>query len=87
MLQMRSQRLEKSGHDLKRAWDIPREEGRTLIWESVSLTRFKGDNMDVLVNEMNKWELEEVEGRWKLSYAECWMDPSAVAQRAKEVFK
>src|SRR5579859_985094 len=70
MLQMRSEKLQTFGHDLKRAWDIPSEDGRTLIWESISVTRFKVDNVDVLVNEMSVWEIQDIEGEWKLVRAE-----------------
>jgi hypothetical protein len=83
---MRNKRTEKFGHELIKAWDVPGPEGRTVIFESVSTTRFKGDDMDVLVNEMGMWELEKVDEEWKLVKARFWMDPGPVSQRAQEFF-
>jgi len=89
MLQMRGKMLQVFRHDVTRAWEIQGESGATVIFESESTTQFKGDDVQVKVAEMNVWELrrDRRTSALKLSEARCWMDPSAVQRRAKEVFR
>src|SRR5271170_3157673 len=87
MHQMRHEMLQVFRHDVSRAWEIERESGITVIFESESTTQFKGDDLQVKVAEMNVWELKKGSlGRLRLSEARCWMDPSAVRKRATEFF-
>jgi hypothetical protein len=87
MHRMRSERLEVFKHDVSIAWDIQHEHGHTVIFESVSITRFRGDTVDNRVTEMNVWELGSEGGEeLKLVEARCCMDPINVQKRAKEFF-
>ena len=80
--------LETFKHDVSIAWDIEHETGHTIMFESVSTTKFRGDTVELQVAEMNIWELEKIEGDMgvKLGEARCWMDPANVQNRAKEFF-
>jgi hypothetical protein len=71
-------------HDVSKTWEIPREGGCTVIFEGVSTTQFKDDDVKIRVGEMNVWELEGSE-ELKLVEARWWMDPSAIHQRVKEI--
>jgi hypothetical protein len=87
MHQMRHRMLQVFRHDVTRAWEIERDAGITVIFESESTTQFKGYDVQVKVAEMNTWELKRVSwGRLRLTEARCWMDPSAVQKRANEFF-
>jgi hypothetical protein len=74
-------------HDVSSAWEIEGERSCTVIFEGVSRTQFKGDCMSLTVAEMNVWELEREKegGELKLIQARCYMDPSAVQNRAKQI--
>jgi len=91
MFSMRHEKLEKFGHEVTRAWDIIEQPGgkrHTVIFDSVSTTQFKGDSVEIKVAELNVWELED-EGEndeLKLVTAKCWMNPSAVHERARQLF-
>src|SRR5277367_2617418 len=87
MHQMRHKMLEVFRHDVTRAWEMERDSGITVIFESESITQFKWDDVQIKVAEMNVWELTRVSvDRLKLTEARCWMDPAAVHKRATEFF-
>jgi hypothetical protein len=88
MFRMRHKMLQSFKHDVSKAWEISTEKGCTVIFESVSTTRFKNDDVKIGVAEMNVWELEREEGseELKLVEARCWMNPVAIQNRAKEIF-
>ena len=88
MHQMRHKMLQLFKHDVSRVFEIPRAGGCTVIFESKSTTQFKGDDVQVIIAEINIWELEREKGTGKLVLvgASCCMDPSAVQNRAKEFF-
>jgi len=88
MFSIRREMLQLFKHDISKAWEIQREGGCTVIFESVSTTQFKGDDVELGVAEMNVWELEVAEGNGglKLVEARCWMDPAVVQSRAREIF-
>ena len=88
MLSKRREMLQLFKHDVSKAWEIQREGGCTVIFESLSTTQFKDDDVELEVAEMNVWELEGAEGNGglKLVEARCWMDPAVVQSRAREIF-
>ena len=88
MLGMRRERVRLFKHDVFKAFEIQREMGFTVIFESTSTTQFNGDDVKLVVAEVNIWELERQEnsGELQLVEARCWMDPSAIQRRAKEIF-
>jgi hypothetical protein len=64
----------------------PSSEDWTVIFESVSHTRFREDGKgDILVKEIHVRELKNIGGEWKLVAAEFSMDPRPVLQRAMEL--
>ena len=84
----RREMLQLFKHDVSKAWEISREGGCTVIFESVSTTQFKGDDVELEVAEMNVWELEGSKGDkgLKLVEATCWMDPAVIQSRARVIF-
>jgi hypothetical protein len=87
MFAMRTKLLQKFTHTVSKAWEIPNESGCTVIFESESVSQFKGDEMELRVAELNIWELiHDGEGVLKLEKTKSFMDPSLVRNRAKEVF-
>jgi hypothetical protein len=88
MFSTRREMLQLFKHNVSKAWEIQREGGGTVIFESVSTTQFKDDDVELEVSEMNAWELEVAEGtgELKLVEARCWMDPAVIQSRAREIF-
>ena len=64
-----------------------RQGGCTVIFESVSTTQFKDDDVELEVAEMNVWELEVAESNagLKLVKARGWMDLAVIQGRAREI--
>jgi hypothetical protein len=88
MLSMRAAKVARFAHEVETAWDIPRGGGRTVAYESTSVTVFKDDKEEVecKVKEFNLIELVEVEeGAWKAETLKTWMDSAPVTDRAKAV--
>ena len=88
MFSIRREMLQLFKHDVLKAWEIQRDRGVTVIFESVSTTQFKDDDVELEVAEMNVWELEVAEGNGELKLVEarCWMDPAVIQSRAREIF-
>ena len=58
-----------------------------MIFESESVSQFRGDEIELRVAELNIWELiHDGEGVLKLEKTKSFMDPSLVRNRAKEIF-
>jgi hypothetical protein len=87
MFAMRTKLLQKFNHAVSKAWEIPNERGCTVIFESESVSQFRGDEIELRVAELNIWELiHDGEGVLKLEKTKSFMDPSLVRNRAKEIF-
>jgi hypothetical protein len=87
MFAIRSKMLQKFNHIVSKAWEIPNERGCTVIFESESVTKYNRDKMELLVAELNIWELiRDGDGVLKLEKEKSFMDPSLVRNRAKELF-
>jgi hypothetical protein len=88
MFSIRREMLQLFKHDVTKAWEISREGGCTVIFESTSTTQFKDDDVELEVAEMNVWELDGLKGDkgLKLVEARCWMDPAVIQGRARAIF-
>ena len=88
MFSTRREMLQLFKHDVSKAWEISREGGCTVIFESASTTQFKDDDVGLEVSEINVWELEGSNGDngLKLVEARCWMDPAVIQTRARVIF-
>jgi hypothetical protein len=103
MLQMRSKSLSKFSHHVHTAWDLENaatslpesklseKPGRTVMYESISVTVFKNDpeQMEVAVKEFNIIELEESDSATGLQAVELrtYMDKQPVMDRLAMIQK
>jgi hypothetical protein len=79
--------LDKFYHVLSKIWEISNQRGCTIIFESESVTQFRGDEIEVRVAELNIWELQKDDkGVLKFVEGKCYMDPDPVKSRAKALF-
>jgi hypothetical protein len=87
MLAMRSTMLDKFYHVVSKVWEIPNRRGCTIIFDSESVTQFRGDEIEVRVAELNIWELQnDDKGVLKFVQGKSYMDPDPVKSRAKALF-
>ncbi|KAH8810984.1 hypothetical protein F5884DRAFT_780920 [Xylogone sp. PMI_703] len=88
MLNMRSLKVSKFGHNVYTAWDIENQDGsRTVIYEGSSSTIFRHDpeGLELKIRELNILDLVKAsdsgeDSGYKVASARTYMDPAPVSE-------